>query len=332
MCTQIHTIDNCNLDNSHTLLYASNKYYLHIIDINTNAATEIQIEYPIPQPKFISSLITLRYVMWWQIIDVYNKIHCLMITNDGKIIFKSQITTTNDNNTLLAIYPTTTGHCSSHVLYYLDEHGDMHMQHYNYITMMAYGNRVISFGISDQLPKYLLHQVEESNVEHIGRTICVTIEDEIYKINYDDYTLTQVDDYPYHQSVITFERNNNIYTYNKCLSTLYKNDTIIHKFDKPYNMAYMTHRTTKFSQFVIYFVSKNEITYVLDNHDLITIHKLHIDDVKFIDNINVPSVINFKHKIKSQMITFMMANKIVSNKIPKLLLYKIISLLDKIDI
>lgn len=198
--------------------------------------------------------------------------------------------------------------------------------------MMAYGNRVISFGISDQLPKYLLHQVEESNVEHIGRTICVTIEDEIYKINYDDYTLTQVDDYPYHQSVITFERNNNIYTYNKCLSTLYKNDTIIHKFDKPYNMAYMTHRTTKFSQFVIYFVSKNEITYVLDNHDLITIHKLHIDDVKFIDNINVPSVINFKHKIKSQMITFMMANKIVSNKIPKLLLYKIISLLDKIDI
>ena len=104
---------------------------------------------------------------------------------------------------------------------------------------------------------------------------------------------------------------------------------MVHKFDKPYDLVSMTHSPKQLSQFVMYFVAKDEITYIINNLTTTTIHKFGISNIKFMDNINIPSVINYKSKVKSQIMTFMMANRLVNNRIPKLLVHKIICFINK---
>ena len=86
MYKHIDTLDNVNLDDSHTLVYANDQYYLHIININTNSIIEKQLNGINERPKFISVPMVFDKCVWWQIIDTLSNINLFIICNDGKVI------------------------------------------------------------------------------------------------------------------------------------------------------------------------------------------------------------------------------------------------------
>ena len=326
MYTQIGTTNKFNSNNSYKLIYTNDQYYLHTVDIDTNAATEEQLNNLDVQPKFISLPAIYQNYMWWYIIDVYGKIHILTIESNGNVTLDSKLNDTYDNIKVIFIEPITDNR-NGYTLYYLDEDNTVKTQEYCCDMINVNNHLRITFTSCKSVSANLPSTVKESDIEYIGIELYINIEDKLYTI-YDDNTLNEIDDYSYQPLEVTFYRNNNIYTYNKCLSILYKNGNIVHKFDKPYNIVSMTHRSNVFSQFVIHFASANEVTYIIDNQDIMTIHKFHIDNIQFMDNMNILSMVEYKSKIKTQMITFMMANKLVNNKIPKMLVYKIVCFIE----
>ena len=138
-------------------------------------------------------------------------------------------------------------------------------------------------------------------------------------IKVDDFTLDDL------QSTFKCHDNNN-YTFSRCLNILYKNGTMIHTFEENTYMLGLVNFPTQHNRCATIFVSSTGVTCLIDNNGTIKVNKFNGSNIKFIDNINVASLFGNITKLKSRIITFMLANRVAKSRIPRRLMYGIICL------
>ena len=81
--------NNYNRGSNYMLTYDNMQYHIHTIDKEFNCTTlKINIEEPNIEPKFIAKPQYYRTCVFWNIIDVNNLMHILVIKADGEILLR----------------------------------------------------------------------------------------------------------------------------------------------------------------------------------------------------------------------------------------------------
>ena len=311
---------------NYTLTYGNKQYHLYTSNNKLkNTTFEINFGEHHVEPKYITICNYETKHASWTIVDVYNAVHMLLVNSHGGIILRKSIITASDNSNILSIEKCNTW---GYIMYRIDQDNNISAITY---TIHKYYSQ-ITVGILNRTSITLPHDTfSRFKVEHIFNEIYFVLDNnKLWKLHRNtiieqpDYTIDNI------QSTLTCSYNNN-YTYNRCLNAVYKNGKIIHTFKENYYMI-----TYKCSQMftdkcVLVFASLDSIVHLVDDNKdgTIIIHKFDKPNLKFIDNINIPSLFRTKTKFKSTIITFMLANRIAKHRIPRLLLYDIIYLLTK---
>ena len=314
-------INEYNPDNHHMLIYGHDQHCIHVIDAQSNnIIREFKFDDDM-DVNFISSSVVCADYIYWIIFDTQQQVHTLVIDSKGTIILEKKSGSADPGNTLISIHRI--GY-HKFVMYYINKRNIIKQQHITYHSLPP--NQTI---IGCRTAKYNCADINYNptlpiEVKYIANLTYITRNNKIYTID-KKFNLTQMADYPRDRIYVTNLYNNNEYSYSKCLNTLYKNNKAIHKFKK-LKCMFQTLDKTDSNQIVISFVSPNKITHLIDNNGSITKQKFHINNIKFVNDTEIPSIFIFKNTIKSNIITFMIANKLSPIKIPKLLLYQIIHL------
>ena len=267
-------------------------------------------------PKFITAAVACRGCIYWIIISGDQLMYILRINLNGEIVL-------TPINTIYNTAPISVHRESDHtfVTHYVNANNIITRRRFTY--NLAYSQ--FFSGNCDMNVIWDDDTTSVPHIEHVGNLVYMTKNNKLYCIN-NGGELRELSDYPHYCAIVSNCCGDYVYSYNKCLNTVYRNNKLIYKFKKSRCMLRAYYLVT--SQLIV-FTSKDKLTYLIDGGELVTKQKFPIDNLKFVDDLEIPSLFHCKSKLRLQLMTFMLANNISANKIPKLLLYQIIYLLDK---
>ena len=321
----IGNTNNYSCYTNYMLTYGNMQYHIHTIDKEFNCATlKLEFGKHNVEPKFIAKPIHDFSCIFWSIIDVDNSMHILVIKSKGKILLRKNVVNSNSNDTLISVKQSNR-YCDS-IISSINKDNIINLAYYTCGPGRNYNCDVMyKTNITDQNP--LKTTYNKLKVNHVCDNIYFTTDDKVlWQLQWN--MVIEVDDYVIDDIQSTFKCDSNNYTFNRCLNILYKNGTMIYKFkENNYMLGLLT--PPQKSVCAAIFVSSTGITCLIDNNGTIKIHKFHNNHIKFIDNINVPSLFDNVTKFKSRIMTFMLANRIAKPRIPRRLLYDVICLLTK---
>ena len=319
--TTSQTTENFNPNNYYTLIYTNNQYYIHTIDPlkqgNTSILTETKLDKITFEPKFISAARKLYGLVYWQIIDIQQNVHLMIINKDGSTLLRKNVSSADKDNHLIF---TDYIECNNMFrMYYTDNKNMLRVQHYRCFPLETYG--VICSTDQTTSDTYVDTQIV-TNTEHIGHWLYFNCKDKQLGITHKQQ-LAEFKDHIYYPTQVNFTNNNTKYSYNKCINAFFKNDQIVYQFEHPTQILNVYHPTHIICT-ITSFATKKEIIYIADINNSVTVNKVNTPNIKFVEHIDIPSLLNFKSKVKTQLITFLIANKIAKNKLPRRLIYMIV--------
>ena len=323
MCMHIDKIDEFDPDFSYTLIYGDNQYYIQIIDVTASDPIKIiKFSYNVSKPKHISQFAHSQYMGYWHIIDECNDIHLLMITNNGDILLKISVYSAPIGNTLLS----TCYVDNSFVMYYMDKDNMLKRQNYDCSPYAPKHCNIIKCGAICTIRKISSH----ATIEYVCNSVYIKTKNNLYCLLSSNNN--KVDDYGMRNTGAVVTHNKNLYVHDICSNSIYKNNKIVHTFKSANIMLEEYHSVNDLKKLILMFVSNDHITYLIDDNQSVIIREIYIGNIKFVDNTAVQSLLNCKSRLKKSMTAFMLAIKVTKQKIPRVLIHRIISMVHCVNV
>ena len=267
------------------LIYGNDHYSIHTVDAtinNTVKVTKLNIDNI--EPKYITPFLNYQKFGYWQIIDIFDRIHLLVIHQDGTLVLRKSVCSTPMDCAMLAIYRL--DDLNKFVMYYTDKSNTVKQKEYNCYplaqihidTTLLYASTVVDI------------LSPASNIKYIAHRLYITSKNKLFCLD-NNNKLTQVDDYP--NQIIGSTINYNKDTFDITSSVIYKNGKIIHQFTHVHYALGICH-VSEVNRLVIMFGSKDGITYLIDNGESTIVQKFHVDNMKFVGQVSILSLLNFK--------------------------------------
>ena len=319
---RINYIDNYNPKFHYMLIYGDDKYYMHTIDINTSDPINVtKINVNIGEPRHISRFKYSRLAGYWQIVDVHNHIH-LLIIEDGHILLKTSVYCAPIGNTLLSTNYNPCG-MNEFAMFYIDEDNVLTQQSYDCNPCAPKHHKIIKCGTVHGIKRMSPGTI----IDYVCNNMYIKTKNNLYCLLSSNNNMIKVDDYQMQSTGISITYNKNLYVYDICSNRVYKNNKIVHTFTNANLLLEKCHSADDTYKLVLMFVSNNYVTHLTDYNGSITICEFYIGNIKFVNSITTHTLLNRRNKMKERMMTFVLANKITKQKIPRMLIHKIISMI-----